>query len=370
MKFAVAAAAASLALLASATAGPAAARPATAPSKPAVVLDKKIAGVRYMDHVVFSDSAAALGRRDGDAAAAVRLNRRGGGGGENYHLHLHQHFYCSHHAAHDGHHHYHYEADDDDDRDDVDFDREAHTEARVYLLKYYGGPVISNVEVTILLWGAANYASDLEGFYSGVTNSTYFDMLAQYYTPTQTIGRGTFVKSISLTGLPSSKSIDDSAIQTYLRSLVSAGTITPSGNTYYPIHFAPGYSITQGGQGSCQVFCAYHGTIDVSDISSTKYLYYGVLPDQGGSCAGGCGSAATTFQNLCSVSSHELVEATTDAAVGVASVVGSPLAWYNTNQGEIGDICNAQQGTVVGGNGVTYTVQKEYSNNAGACVLA
>ncbi|KAI9341002.1 hypothetical protein DFJ73DRAFT_778907 [Zopfochytrium polystomum] len=240
------------------------------------------------------------------------------------------------------------------------------------LLKYYGGPVISNVEVTMLLWGAANFASDLEGFYAGVTDSTYFDMLAQYWTPTQSIGRGKFIKSISLTGLPSGTSIDDSNIQSYLRGLVSAGTITPNANSYYPIHFAPGYSITQGGQGSCQVFCAYHGTIDISDISvaKTKYLFYGVMPDQGGSCAGGCGSAATLFQNLCSVSSHELVEATTDAAVGLATVVGSPLAWYNTAQGEIGDICNAQQGTVLGGNGITYTVQKEYSNNAAACVLA
>ncbi|KAJ3329150.1 hypothetical protein HDU76_008522 [Blyttiomyces sp. JEL0837] len=96
------------------------------------------------------------------------------------------------------------------------------------------------------------------------------------------------------------------------------------------------------------------------------------MPDQGGSCAGGCGSAATTFQNLCSVSSHEIVEATTDPAIGVVtgSTVAAPAAWYNSASGEIGDLCNAQQGTVVGGDGVTYTVQKEWSNKAAACVLA
>ncbi|KAI9363867.1 hypothetical protein DFJ73DRAFT_809864 [Zopfochytrium polystomum] len=222
----------------------------------------------------------------------------------------------------------------------------------------------------MLLWGNAAYASDLEGFYAGVTNSALYDMLGQYYTSTQNIGRGSFLKTITLTGLPSSSSLDDSDIQTYLRGLVSKGTIKPNANSYYPIHFASGYSITQGGQGSCQAFCAYHGTIDISDISSTQYLYYGVMPDQGGACAGGCGSASSAFANLCSVSSHELVEATTDPAVGIGSSVAYPLAWYNTAQGEIGDICNAQQGTILGGNGKTYTVQKEYSNNAGACVIS
>ncbi|KAI9365345.1 hypothetical protein DFJ73DRAFT_918515 [Zopfochytrium polystomum] len=243
-----------------------------------------------------------------------------------------------------------------------------HLEARASskTLSYFGGPVIKNVEVTMLLWGAASFASDLAGFYTGVVQSTYYDMLSQY----SGIGRGSYKGSITLTGLPSKKSLtDETDIQNYLRSLVKAGTIKPNANSYYPIHFASGYSITQGGQGSCQVFCAYHGTIDISDISSTKYLYYGVMPDQSGACAGGCGSASTVFQNLCSVSSHELVEATTDPAVGVATTISSPLAWYNQANGEIGDICNAQQGTVVGGNGVTYTVQKEWSNKDSACVL-
>ncbi|KAJ3330829.1 hypothetical protein HDU76_004747 [Blyttiomyces sp. JEL0837] len=100
-----------------------------------------------------------------------------------------------------------------------------------------------------------------------------------------------------------------------------------------------------------------------------KLVYYGVIPDQGGSCAGGCGSNSNPFNNLCSVASHELVEATTDPAIGVVTgAIGSPAAWYDSADGnaggEIGDICNGQQGTVNG-----YTVQKEWSNKAGACVV-
>ena len=46
-----------------------------------------------------------------------------------------------------------------------------------------------------------------------------------------------------------------------------------------------------------------------------------------------------------------MIETVTDAEVGMASAFGPPLAWYDTTNGEIGDICNAQQGTIVGGDG-------------------
>ena len=38
----------------------------------------------------------------------------------------------------------------------------------------------------------------------------------------------------------------------------------------------------------------------------------------------------------------------------------APLAWYDPTNGEIGDICNAQQGQVSGSDSVSYTVQKEF----------
>src|SRR5215468_10527820 len=95
-------------------------------------------------------------------------------------------------------------------------------------------------------------------------------------------------------------------------------------------------------------------------------VYYGVLPALTGGCATGGGG--TTFQNTQSVSSHELIEAITDAEVGLATVIGPPLAWYDTNNGEIGDICNAQQGTFTGTDGNTYTIQKEFSDQQNDCI--
>ena len=123
-----------------------------------------------------------------------------------------------------------------------------------------------------------------------------------------------------------------------------------------------------GGASSGVQFCAYHGTIAPS--GSVPEVYYGVLPDfTTGGMTVGCG-ASTTFGNETSVSSHELVEATTDPEVGLATVFAPPLAWYDAVNGEIGDICNAQQGSIVGGDGVTYVVQQEFSNVANDCIVS
>jgi len=238
---------------------------------------------------------------------------------------------------------------------------------------------VNNVEVTMLLWGSGvNYVSNLQSFYSGVTQSAWFDIMRQYYTSSSnTIGSGSYLDTISLSssdGLPSASSIDDANdIQPFLTKLVQDGKIKPNDNSYFPIHFPAGISITQGGQGSCSAFCAYHGTIDISSLNvGTQYLKYGVVPDQGGSCAGGCGSASSAVDNVFSVASHELAEMVTDPAIGVVTgnSVGAPAAWYNSQNGEIGDLCNAQQGTTTGRDGQTYTVQAIFSNIDDGCVTS
>jgi hypothetical protein len=257
------------------------------------------------------------------------------------------------------------------------------------MLQYYGGRVISNVKVVQVLYGSGTYIPEVSGanmgnFYGQAANSAHMDWLTEYNTAghspgtNQSIGRGTFQSKVQITpsAAHNGSTIDDSAIQAEIAAQISAGTLpaatTDSGgnvNTIYMVNFPQGKTITQGGSNSCQSggFCAYHGTFAMG----SQHLYYGVLPDMGPSsgCATGCGSSSA-FNNQTSVASHELIEAVTDAEVGLATVVGPPLAWYNTSQGEIGDICNAQQGTIVGTDGVTYTVQKEYDNATGTCIVS
>ena len=260
-------------------------------------------------------------------------------------------------------------------------------------LTYFGGPVISNVHVVQVLYGSGSYNAQVAGstsptmgnFYGDLTggNSGYTSLLTQYNTPVsggtgQTIGNGTFDGLFQIVPAAGNNgsTISDAQIQSELLAQITAGhlpapVLDAAGhvNTLYMIFFPPGKTITQGGSSSCVGggFCAYHGT--TSTLFAGKNVLYGVHPDMqaGSGCATGCG-ASTTFNNYTSVTSHELTEAITDAYVGIATVFAPPLAWYDQVNGEIGDICNGQQGSYVA-NGTTYTIQLEFSNAANNCVL-
>ena len=260
-------------------------------------------------------------------------------------------------------------------------------------LSYFGGPVISNVHVVQVLYGSGSYNAQVAGttsptmgqFYGDLTgtNSGYTSLLTQYNTPAsggtnQAIGNGTFDGLFQIVPAAGNNgsTITDAQIQSELLAQITAGHLPApildaagNVNTLYMIFFPPGKTITQGGSSSCVAggFCAYHGT--TSTLLNGKNVLYGVMPDmQSGLCStGGCGNAGV-FGNYTSVTSHELTEAITDADVGIATTFAPPLAWYDMVNGEIGDICNGQQGTYTA-NGTAYTIQLEFSNAANNCVL-
>ena len=270
-------------------------------------------------------------------------------------------------------------------------------------LIYYGGRVVSNMQVVQVLWGSGSagggngqYLAEVLGtttpniatFYQGVLNSAYVDWLDEYNTDitdfggdpgtNQSIGRGSFSERVIIPPSTNASSISDATIQTELVNQIVAGHLplpttdaAGNNNTYYAIFFPHGKSITQGGATSCAAggFCAYHGTVVAS--FPVGEIYYGVHPDMqaGSGCDTGCGSGATAFDNYTSVASHEMVETITDGEVGLAVDLAPPLAWYDNTNGEIGDICNAQQGSIVGSDGHTYTVQAEFSNAANNCII-
>jgi hypothetical protein len=258
-------------------------------------------------------------------------------------------------------------------------------------LSYYGGPVMSNVKVVTVFWTNAVDAgvqTTMPAFYSAITDSTYYDLVSEYATnvtpvgggsgTNQSIGRGssagTFTIVPSTCNDGSLCTIDDTAIQTELLAQINGGHLPApeldnngNVNTLYMIYFPLNVTITQGGQQSCVIFCAYHGT--TSAQYKMKNLEYGIFPDMSpsSSCFGGCGADPNYLNDTTAVSSHELVEAVTDAEVGIANVLAPPLAWYDSVNGEIGDICNAQQAKVSAG-GTTWTVQTQWSNALSNCV--
>lgn len=233
-------------------------------------------------------------------------------------------------------------------------------------LTFFGGPVLTHVDVHPVFWNSTTkIQANINAFYPAVIgsgSSLYTSLLPQYTSASGTpIGTGTAVAGF--VDNKATASVTDAAVQTELNRLFAAGSLPlPNSQRYYPVHFPSGMTITApDGSRSCVQFCAYHGTYVRSGVN----VNYGIIPDIGQSgCAGGCGGSTVT-NNTDSVASHELVEATTDPAVGLATVFGPPLGWYDqVDNGEIGDLCNAQQATVAG-----FTVQKEWSNRAGACVV-
>jgi hypothetical protein len=259
-------------------------------------------------------------------------------------------------------------------------------------LVYYGGRVISNVQVIEVLYGSGSYLSQIAGslspnmatFFQGVLNSPYVDWLSEFNTsggaqPDQVIGRGSFLQRVGIAPAASRNQaiVSDDDIQAELVAQIAAGalpgpTLDAAGNsnTYYAVFFPHGKTIMLGDSASCTVgsFCAYHNTI--AQGPGHGEVYYGVHPDMqaGSGCEFGCG-VGSLFAKEQQIAAHELVEAITDPEIGLASALAPPLAWYDQSFGEIGDICNGLVGTVVGSDGVTYAVQKEFSNRANDCIV-
>jgi len=258
-------------------------------------------------------------------------------------------------------------------------------------LSYYGGPVISNLQVVVVFWGPDVYPPVTDGiadFFRNITNSAYFDLLSEYDTnvapegggtgTNQSIGRGTYGGSFTIT--PSvcdvtPCTVTDDQVQAELLSQVNAAQlpapeldVNGNVNTLYMIYFPPDLTIELGNLSSCDAFCAYHSTT-IATFNS-KNLIYGVMPDFSppAGCRQGCGSG-TDFESLTAVSSHEMAEAVTDADAGLTSLYSSPLAWIDSafGTGEIGDICGHED-SAVSTPGGTFAVQLLWSNQLSACV--
>ena len=270
-------------------------------------------------------------------------------------------------------------------------------------LSYWGGHVIPNVKVYQVLWTASTQP-DMSGFFGSVTNSNYMDWLEEYDTnikanagsksgsegTDQLIGRGTFGGKFTITPsagnaggksactggnvvnccLPDAPSgftcIDDLQVSDELQQQIAAGHLPPNDeNSLYFVYFTPSIVVGQGGTSACQVgsFCAYHGTLATSDAFN---LYYAVMPDfsaSGPGCDTGCGkSTDTILEKLQEVSSHEMIEAVTDAEVGIGTTLDFPLGWYDANNGESADICDGNFATVG-----SFSVQQIWSNSKGGC---
>jgi hypothetical protein len=219
------------------------------------------------------------------------------------------------------------------------------------LLTYHGGPLITNVQVETVYLGQVwsdpqqlqQTARYLDQYFRWITDSPYMDILAQYG-----IGHGQFIGSDTVTSAPQSGNLSDTSIRAILNGEIQAGRVpSPTPSRLYFIFTAPNVVVTAGSENSVNDFLGYHWSY--TGPSSNQVLYAVIdhptypnarLPN------------LQQVQQLTEVSSHELAEAATDP---------TSQGWYDnslgSSSGEIGDLVNAQYGTVNG-----YVVQKEWSN--------
>jgi hypothetical protein len=141
-------------------------------------------------------------------------------------------------------------------------------------LTYRNGPLLTSVEVFTVFWGAQWNSSPQDAlltkinqFFDFILSSQLLDQLGEYSVPKMKIGRGALIGSLTLTTPAPVKTVDDSAIQTFLQQQISAGTLpAATANTLYFLFLPPGVTVTQGGGASCTVFCGYH---DASTTASS-----------------------------------------------------------------------------------------------------
>lgn len=233
------------------------------------------------------------------------------------------------------------------------FDGKPHMIPTTAHLKYFGGPLLQNVEVYTIFWGklwgttasATAMANHLNAFFKAILASPLITQLGEYNVPGQKIGFGTLIGSKVIHTSAPVGSITDSAIRTQLKSWITAGVVPPPNkNRLYFIYLDPGIVSIMGGSKSCQNYCGYHDNVG--------RVYYAVMPFP---TCNGCLGGMTAFNALTGTSSHELCEAITDPVPG--------SGWYDSVHGEIGDICAWHFKTVAG-----YRVQLEWSNLKNKCL--
>ncbi len=234
---------------------------------------------------------------------------------------------------------------------------------RVLTVNYYGGALLQNVQVENIYYGSAwlnnptlyQSAVQLNGVMNDITQSSYMDMLGEYY-----VGRGQFQGGIINPNDPyRGYVVDDSEIQGMLDWGISQGYFQPpSPNQLYTVYTAPNVVVTRQGANSQYNFTGYHDSF--SWDSNLGSIYYAVIAHPiGNSDIPGL----NYFQQQTEVTSHELSEAVTDADY---------YGWTNNGNAsqEIGDLCESglPLGMYHG-----YVVQSEWSQSynygQGACVL-
>ncbi len=223
-------------------------------------------------------------------------------------------------------------------------------------LTYHGGPLLTDVKVFTVYWGApwgsfplADTATKLDEFFQFILSSKLMRQLSSDYSHAgQTINAGKWIGRAVVPAPAPDGVVCDAAIRHHLQQelVANRGFPVADRNTLFFLYLPPGTTAVHGGGRSCQAFCGYHDHI-------CAQVFYAVVPYPG---CGGCTAHLAVVDALTCISSHELCEAITDPVPG--------QGWYDDANGEIGDLCAWNTGTLG-----SFTVQRAWSNPVNRCEL-
>lgn len=225
--------------------------------------------------------------------------------------------------------------------------------------------MLANVEAQAVYlgsdWGTNSslqtQAKNTDQYLSALVGGSYMDMLdnAGYG-----VGRGTantgVVDNISIN---KSADLTDAQIQSDLQTLIASsgsGLQAPDANRLYMVYVEPGVVVQMGSATSQTSFLGYHGAF----ADGGNVIHYAVMPAPGSpNPTASSQGFASAFDELTSVSSHELAEAVTDPNVNY-----STMGWYDFQlNGEIADLAEGHESTITGPNGTQYVVQDVVNKN-------
>lgn len=236
---------------------------------------------------------------------------------------------------------------------------------RMPLLDYLGGAILSSVQIVTVTFTSDNaqVVARMQLLGDSITQTPWWTASTAEYCvlPQKTvcIGNGSSGGHVVLNEAPPVMLVDTndgngSSVVQFIQAHVDSGAFpAPTPQTLYAIHFPPGTSIKFGNSNSCSSFGAYHysAALTPKGGGQTVETAYAIMPRCGGE------------PYLATATSHELIEAATDAHPGkdrgwVMQDPSFPLLGE-----ENGDLCDHPWGAVFETTlESTFTVQRGWSN--------
>ncbi len=149
------------------------------------------------------------------------------------------------------------------------------------LLTYRGGPLLKNVNVLPIYWGAQwqnhDMTDKIDAFYDTVLpHPQFLNQIQEYSVPNYPIGPGQRSDSFIITDpAPWSFTFDFQIRNMLKKQIANEFLLSPTSDTLYVVYTPPGTRVIMGFGMSCLSFCGYHNSIN-------NQIFYAVIsyPDR------------------------------------------------------------------------------------------